>query len=121
MRRPFPILLLAVLVGVLSWNCTQGSSGDGGGPATPTLMVSPPNPTVALGTALPFTVTDSNGDTVSLSLNQQGTGTALVACTTCGTLSSASISNGTTTGAGFTYTAPTVMPLAGTGVTMKRG
>jgi 6-phosphogluconolactonase len=117
MLRPFPYLLLAVLVGVLSWNCSNGGTNNGNGSPAATLMVSPQNQSVALGTPQAFTVTDSSGNTVSLSLNQQGAGGALVACSTCGTLSSSSISAGTAGGAGFTYTAPSVMPVAGAGVT----
>jgi 6-phosphogluconolactonase len=116
MRRPFAYLLLAVLVGVLSWNCSPTGSGSGGGTPPTTLTVTPPTPSVALGTPQAFTVTDSSGNTVSLAVFQQGAGSALVACTTCGTLSANPISNETKAGAGFKYTAPSVMPLAGAGV-----
>jgi 6-phosphogluconolactonase (cycloisomerase 2 family) len=117
MRRPFPYLLLAVLVGVLSWNCAPNDSGSG--TPAPTLTVAPPNPSVALGTTQSFTVTDSSGNKVSLAIYQQGAGgvPVSVACTTCGMLSATSISNATAAGAGLTYTAPSVMPVAGTGVT----
>src|SRR5580704_12935763 len=118
MRRPFPYLVFAVLAGVLSWNCSTGSS-SGGGILQTTLTVTPQTQSVPLGTPQAFTVTVSSGDAVSLAVYQQGAGgaPASVACSTCGTLSVSSISNGTAKGAGVTYTAPKVMPLAGTGVT----
>lgn len=109
MRRPFPYLLFAVLVGVLSWNCSPGP--------TPTLTVAPPNPSVPLGTNQNFTATDSGGNAVTWNLFQQGSGSTLVACSICGTLLPSSAGNGAAAGVTLKYTAPTVMPQAGAGVT----
>jgi 6-phosphogluconolactonase (cycloisomerase 2 family) len=117
MRRPFPYLVFAVLVGVLSWNCSTGSSGNGGGLRPPTLTVTPQNPSVALGTPQTFTVTDSGGNSVSWALFQQASGNTLIPCSTCGILSASSASSGTAAGVKFTYTAPTLMPQPGAGVT----
>jgi 6-phosphogluconolactonase (cycloisomerase 2 family) len=119
MRRPFALLLLAVVAGVLSWNCTYQKPSSGTGTKTVEPTVSPITPSVPLGAPQIFTVSISNGDSLSWAIGQlEGDGTVAPcpAATPCGSLTANSATTGTTAGVSFTYTAPTVMPQAGVSV-----
>jgi 6-phosphogluconolactonase (cycloisomerase 2 family) len=115
MRRPFLYLLLAVIAGVLSWNCTYQKSQLGGGSTAILPTVSPMTPSVPLGAPQKFTVSISNGDNLAWYVGQlEGDGTlgSCPATSPCGSLSISSATTGTAAGVSFTYTAPTAMPQA---------
>src|SRR5580698_10985043 len=115
MRRPFPYLLLAVLVGVLSWNCSPESSSSGSGTQNVLPTVTPGTISVPLGAPQTFTVAISNGDSLKWYVGQLETDGTLGLCpaaSPCGSLSTNKATMGTAAGVSFIYTAPTAMPQA---------
>jgi 6-phosphogluconolactonase len=65
MRHPFPVLLLAVIVGVFTWNCSNSSTKKSTGPVTPVSIAitdANHNMTVAAGSEDQLFATETNSD-----------------------------------------------------------
>jgi 6-phosphogluconolactonase (cycloisomerase 2 family) len=75
MRHPFPILLLAVIVGVFTWNCSSSSTKKSG-PVTPVSIAitdANRNMTVAAGSEDQLFATETNSDGSTTKLTAQDT------------------------------------------------